>query len=326
MWGKLAGLVTRRNGHTTGDALAGCVGVRTPEGGGNPTLARVVFATHPEWRHDPILAHRTEYRLNEMLHRGGEPWDDTERAALEAVCRDFPGDLGVAHRLPPGYADPLGLWTADVAVTPEVYAAGHTQNEHDACLFRVRFDLAGPRPTAGLVPAATDMEATARRRLDGLLARGAKFVWAEVVQANYRLYQDNNESAPALVMFSFDYTVPAEEIRALSERLHPLRFTEPADPVLRQALCHLETNNDAWYYHRRWRVPPELFGGRVVYTADLWVHRPFIAGRFPHRDELGGRPRRVPCLAEPWETGWAGIELVPVGEVDEYRRRAAGRR
>jgi hypothetical protein len=326
MWGKLAGLVTRRNGRTTGDALAAWVCVQTPEPGGRPTHARVVFATHPEYRDDPILAHRTQYRLNEMMYRGGEPWDDTERAVLAVVERDFPDALGVAHRLPPEYANPAGLWAADVAVTPEVYAAGLTPDEHDANLLRVRFDLAGPRPTAGVVPAPANMEATARRRLDLLLARGARFVWAEVVQANYRLYADNDESAPALVMFSFDYTVPAEEVRALAERLHPLRFTEPADPVLREALWPLEANNGAWYYHRRARVPPELFGGRVVYTADLWVHRPFIAGRFPHRDELGGRPRRVPCLAEPWETGWAGIELVPVAEVDEYRRRAAGRR
>jgi hypothetical protein len=128
-----------------------------------------------------------------------------------------------------------------------------------------------------------------------------------------------------MVMFSPDYTVSAEDLRGWAARLYDLKYTGVEDPVLRQAVWPLEASDRTWYYHRRVRLPDEFTGGRAVYLADLWVHRPFIDGRFRHRAEVGGRPRRVPCLAEMHDQGWAGIELVPFDEVDRYRQ-SAGRR
>ncbi len=72
-------------------------------------------------------------------------------------------------------------------------------------------------------------------------------------------------------------------------------------------------------------MPEALTGGKAMYLADVWVHRPFIRGRFPHRNEAGTEPRRVPCLVETKDWGWTGTELVPCDEVEEYRRRSLGR-
>jgi hypothetical protein len=111
-------------------------------------------------------------------------------------------------------------------------------------------------------------------------------------------------------------------MRDWADMLYALKFTDPDDPDLRIALWPLEVSEQSWYYHRRFRLPDVMTGGRAVFLADLWAHRPFIAdGRFLSR--AGDQPRLVPCLAEPDETGWAGIELVPHNEVEKYRRLAA---
>jgi hypothetical protein len=127
-----------------------------------------------------------------------------------------------------------------------------------------------------------------------------------------------------MVMVSFDYRVTTREMRAWGNVLYPLKFTNPTDPVLREAVWPLEASERSWYYHRRFRLPAALTGGRAVFLADLWAHRPFIAdGWFRPRGDLGDQPRLLPCLAETNETGWAGIELVPHNEVETYRRLAA---
>jgi hypothetical protein len=127
-----------------------------------------------------------------------------------------------------------------------------------------------------------------------------------------------------MVMFSFDESVAADEMRAWAEQLHPLKYAHAPDPVLREAVGPLEASDRAWYYHRRFAMQLAFTGGRKVFLADLWAHRLFIKGRFRHRAEHGSKPRQLPCLAEKKDTGWAGIELVPYNEVELFKRRAGG--
>jgi hypothetical protein len=324
MWRKvLAGVLGRRPIHTTGEAWAAWVGGKYPDRDGRPSIARIVFATHPEHREDTVLLCRTDWRLREVMYGPAEPRTGVERTLVDALIRHFPDTLGVAHRLPDQYAPPAALWTADVAVTPEMFAVGFNPPDHDANMLRVRFDLAGQHPSVSVIPTRYDPTAMARRRLDILLARGAKFIRAELAQANYQLYQPGTASAACMVMVSFDFRVSAQELRDWGSMLYPLKFTNPTDPTLRDAVWPLEASERSWYYHRRFRLPDALTGGRAVFLADLWVHRPFIVdGQFHPRAEIGDRPRQIPCLAEPNESGWAGIELVPHNEVETYRRLA----
>ena len=69
-----------------------------------------------------------------------------------------------------------------------------------------------------------------------MLNRGARFVWAELVQVNYRFYQLVTDSVACMVMFSFDYIVTADELWVWGECLHLLKFTNLDDLVLRKAI------------------------------------------------------------------------------------------
>src|SRR5262245_901251 len=189
MWRKvLAGVLGRRPIHTSGEAWAAWVGGKFPDGDGRPSIARIVFATHPEHREDPVLLCRTDWRLREVMYGKAEPRTGVERTLVDILMRQFPDTLDIAHRLPDQYAAPAALWTADVAVTPDVYAAGFDAPDPDANMLRVRFDFSGRYPTATLIPTRCDPTATARRRLDVMLTRGAKFIRAELTQANYTLF------------------------------------------------------------------------------------------------------------------------------------------
>jgi hypothetical protein len=305
-----------------GEAFAAPLATIHPTPGAVPSAAALAFTPAESYRDDPVFLSRVQWRLQELLYDGAEP-----STPAEATTRDKFRKMGLVadrprtYHLSDAFTPSVPLFVADVALSPAHYAAGLDFGDHDS-LFRVRYDLSGSRAAAELVADFPNPTTIARLRLDGLLNRGARFVWAELVQANYRLYQPGTDSAACMVMFSFDYAVSADEMRVWGEQLHPLKFTNPTDPVLRQAVWPLEVDDQAWYYHRRFRMPEAFTGGRTVYLADLWAHRPFIDGRFRSRQELGDRPRRVPLLAEKKEAGWAGIELVPFNEADEYQRRA----
>src|SRR5262245_46660383 len=144
MWRQvLAGVLGRRVIHTTGEAWAAWVGGKFPDRDGRPSIACVVFATHPEHREDPVLIGRTDWRLREVMYGQAEPRTGVERTLVDTLTRHFPDTLGVAPRLPDQYASPAALWTADVAVTPEMYVAGFDPPDHDATMLRVQFDLSG---------------------------------------------------------------------------------------------------------------------------------------------------------------------------------------
>lgn len=324
MWGAISrALGLKPTVPARGESLAAPVAVLRPSPDERPSAAALVFSTLPEVRNDPVFLSRVQWRLQELLYDGAEPFGPADAPTRDRVrAMKIGPELPRAYHLSDDFAPRTPLYVADVPLTEAVYKAGFNFADHDS-LLRLRYDLSGPDPGAELVPAVPAPTSVARERLDSLLAHGARFLWAELAQANYRLYQPGTDSAACMVMFSFDFRVSAEEMKAWCEQLHPLKFTNPADPVLREAVWPLEVDDRAWYYHRRFPLPPAYTGGRVVYLADLWAHRPFIDGHFRSRSEVGNRPRRVPILAENKEGGWAGIELVPFNEADEYRRRAS---
>jgi hypothetical protein len=326
MWGALARLFSRKSSTlSANEALAAPIATirRTPDA--EPDAAALVFIPAENCRHDPVFLSRVQWRLQELLYDGGTPIN-----AEETTVRDRVRTMGIASESPRVYhlsnefAPPVPLYVADVAISRRLYSASLDFGDHNS-LLRVRYDLSGAHPSAELVGEPTNPTAMARRRLEALLDRGARFIWVELVQANYRLYAHGPDSAACMVMFSFDESVSTEELRSWSERLHPFKHTHPPDPVLRQAVSPLEASDRAWYYHRRFTMPLAFTGGREVFLADLWAHRPFIKGRFRHRAEYRGKPRQLACLVEKKETGWAGIELIPYNEVELYTRRATVR-
>lgn len=326
LFGRIIGLKPRPpGGPAEGEALTvGIAGIR--DSADKPIrAATLVFC--PALRDDPVFLSRVQWRLQGLLYDGEEPV-----VPADAAARDRVRDMGIAAERPRTYllsndfAPGESLYATDVSIPSRLYPDGFEWGGHDH-LLSVRYDVSGAEPTAELIPQAPDPTAIARARLDGLLRRGAKFVWAELVQANYTLYQPGQHSAACMVMFSFDYTVQPDEMRKWAEQLHPLKHTNPGDPVLPDAVFPLECSDRGWYYHRRFPLPLAYTGGRVVYLADVWAHRPFIDGRFRSRSELpAGQPRRVPILAEKKETGWAGVELIPFNEAKEYQRRAVAAR
>jgi hypothetical protein len=306
-----------------GEALGVPIASIKPTPSARPTAVSLVFSPATGFLNDPVFLSRVQWRLQEMIYDGVAPVVPADAEARDRIREMKIGpDLPRVYLLSDTFVPTVRMYVADVAITPAVYEAGLDFNDHD-CFLRIGYDLAASRPTAEVIhPPPTPTE-IARARLDALLNRGAKFVWAELVQANYQLYSPGTVSAPRMVMFSFDYRVSPEEMRAWAELLYPLKFTNPSDPVLREAVWPLEADEQAWYYHRRFRMPEAFTGGREVFLADLWAHRPFMQDRFLYRHEVAGKPRRVPCLAEKKDTGWAGLELLPFGEADEYRKRAA---
>jgi hypothetical protein len=108
-----------------------------------------------------------------------------------------------------------------------------------------------------------------------------------------------------MVAFSFDPGVSPMKLQEVAEMIHELKSSDTQNPVLQAAAAGPRASDQFWFYHRRFRIPPELAEGRVIYAADIWVHRPFLPeGYFSDRT-----PRLIPVLAQPGETG--GVELIP---------------
>ena len=181
---------------------------------------------------DPVFLSRVQWRIQGLLYENEQPV-----VPADAATRDRVREMGLATERPRAYLLSNDFAPGERALrggcdaSPRgLHTGGFEWGGHDH-LLRVRYDVSGTEPKAELIPKAPDPTAIARSRLDALLHRGAKFIWAELVQANYTLYQPGQYSAACMVMFSFDYTVSADEMRVWAEQLHPLKHTNPADPM-----------------------------------------------------------------------------------------------
>lgn len=192
------------------------------------------------------------------------------------------------------------LFAATVLVPPDVLGRDYTPFEHDGSVLRV--DCRGPLPDVlGPVGAAT----VASERLAALYRAGAKPLVGARVQANGELYRPGARNSPAMAAFSFDPGVSPLMLQEVAQMVHELKSSDTKNPVLLAAAAGPRASDQFWFYHRRFRIPPELTEGRVIYVGDLWVHRPYLAdGYFSDRT-----PRLIPLLAQPGETG--GVELIP---------------
>jgi hypothetical protein len=125
------------------------------------------------------------------------------------------------------------------------------------------------------------------------------------VQANNALYGQGFSGAPAMVVFSFDPGVSPMKIEETAEMIYDLKSSDTQNPVLLAAAAGPRASDEFWVYHRRYRIPPELTEGRLIYCGDIWIHRQFLAdGYFSSRT-----PRLLPLLAQPGDVG--GVELIP---------------
>lgn len=307
-----------------GEVLAAPVAVVRDPDSDRLLSACGVFAPAADVRDDPVFASRSQFRIQEVLYDGVEPNDTAERAVRDRLAGALTGPRPRVYHLSNDYAPRTPMFAAEFDIPAALYDAGYDPSDLNTGLIPLRF-RPGRTPTAEVLVRPFDPEATARRRLEVMLARGARFVWAELVQANFQLYRPGPASAACMVLFGTDYGVTANRLRDLAARLYDLKYTPTTDRTVIDAAWPLEASDRAWYYHRRVKVPAELTGGANLYLADLWVHRPFIRERFYHRHETGNQPRPVPCLLETKDWGWTGIELVPHAEADEYRRRASPR-
>jgi hypothetical protein len=151
----------------------------------------------------------------------------------------------------------------------------------------------------------------AAERLAALYRAGAKPLIGARVQANSSLYQPGAASAPAMVAFSFDPAVSPLKLQEVAQMIHDLKSSDTQNPVLLAAAAGPRASDQFWFYHRRFRIPPEITEGRAVYAADIWVHRPCL----PERYFSPRTPRLIPVLAQPGETG--GVELIPHDRVEQ---------
>jgi hypothetical protein len=199
------------------------------------------------------------------------------------------------------------LFAVTLVVNPAVLGSNYDLGEHDGGVVRV--DCRGPLPVV-LGPVGADIVAS--ERLASLYRAGAKPLVGARVQANGDLYQPGKDNAPAMVVFSFDPGVSPMKLQEVAEMIFELKSSDTQNPVLQAAAAGPRASDQFWFYHRRYRIPPELTEGRVIYAGDIWVHRPFL----PERYFSDRTPRLIPVLAQPGETG--GVELIPhdrIGQV-----------
>lgn len=198
------------------------------------------------------------------------------------------------------------LFGGTVLVPPAVLGRDYNSFDHNAGVLRL--DCRGPLP---VVLGAVGTAAVASERIASLVRTGAKPLVGARVQANHTLYSPGAKNAPAMAVFSFDPGVSPLKLQEVAEMIHELKSSDTQNPVLLAAAAGPKASDQFWFYHRRFRIPPELTEGRVVYCGDLWIHRPFLAdGHFSPRT-----PRLIPLLAQPGETG--GVELIPHDHVGQ---------
>jgi hypothetical protein len=146
--------------------------------------------------------------------------------------------------------------------------------------------------------------ARAEQRIARLRERGASPVLACLVQANSQLFDEKGpDNLPCMVVFSHDKVVTTDELHVIAEMIMSVKGKSQQDADL-ALMSDMVTNETAVMYRRR-RIPARFTDDRVIYAADLWITRSFIAEGYLAEREYW-------CLAEPTDRG--GIELLPQGE------------
>lgn len=150
-------------------------------------------------------------------------------------------------------------------------------------------------------------EAATERRI----RENGKPVLAVLVMANSEFLREKTiESAPALTIFSHEPPTAslAEALHELAADLFDLYTADDEEiaglPPHQQQTAEI-IKSDAYHEGRRNRVPLQLTRGRVIYMADIWIHR-------DHLPEHVEESRVLACLASGTEEG--EIMVLPPGE------------
>ncbi|HLJ56094.1 MAG TPA: hypothetical protein VKT77_13730 [Chthonomonadaceae bacterium] len=134
------------------------------------------------------------------------------------------------------------------------------------------------------------------------LARHAVPVWAQLIQANSRLFKrgDPNAVLPCLVVFSFEIDGGSQFMEEIARRIFGLRSQLQLDPDL--AYVRSLSADERPVHYRVRQLPPSFTGTDVpIYVADLHVLRSQLKqGKLTTSSLL--------CLAG---TETPGLELVP---------------
>jgi hypothetical protein len=261
-------------------------------------LLTCLFTNSGGFVRDPQFLSRWGWQIRAMNEELYPPRTSTDYVLQRWVQRLATAN-SVDHLL--GETD-LGfdLFAASLTVSPEVIGPDYDDADHNGGF--VRLNCSGALP---VVVGCVGAPVVAQERLAALFRVGAKPLVAARVQANHSLYQPGRRNAPAMVVFSFDPAVSPMKLCEVAEMIFELKSSDTQNPVLQAAAAGPRASDQFWFYHRRFRIPPELTEGRVIYAADLWVHRPYLAdGYFSPRT-----PRLVPVLVQPGDVG--GVELVP---------------
>ncbi len=270
---------------------------------------RVLFTDDVEYAKAPVYLSKKKNRFWRMQDDPDEQFAQRMRNVVEWTFPDWETPVS---RVPPEFAGDVQFFAADVLVSPRILRNGYDWRDINAGFLEIEFDGVDVE-VLGTPPA----DKIARRRLRMLEERDAHFVSAKVVQANEILWKAGDESAPCVVLITFDRGAPRRLLAELARLMMDLKGTNPPKRDLR-FMAELVTD-ESYYYHERNRLPKSVTEGVEVYAAGLWLHRPFLRdGRLRMSYGAEDPVRDLPCLATPGDRG--GIELIPFDEVDSYRK------
>jgi hypothetical protein len=268
------------------------------------SFARVLFTFDPRHRHDLVFLDRVCARLARL--RGRAPADEDERDMADILARDH-----VPHRFPRWELPPTLGGGAAVYLAEMLLPFRLLPHDFDALGQLDRFLPCRAEMCAGgrleLLPyRRADVERRALQWLRCLRPRGVQVTGA-LVQANEALLRPGPRDLPCMVLITFeDFPDQERYLRRLAERVYALKGLDLDDPDARY-VSNLVTDERAMKYRRR-PLPPSFTGGRVVYAADLIIHRPFLRRGYLVE-------RLLPCLAEPGDEGF--LDLLPSGGLAE---------
>jgi hypothetical protein len=264
----------------------------------------VIFSNTGDFGSDPQFLSKWGWQFRAMHHNLYPPRTSTDYV-LQRWIQGQQKIGSVAHLL--GEND-LGfdLFAATLAAPSGAMPPDYSPYDLNGL---VQLNCAGPTP---VVVGPLGLQRVAEERIVALQRVGGKPMPAALVQANRLLHSPGKVNAPGMVLFTFDPAVPPAKLVEVADMLAELKSTSTTNPVLMTAAAGPRANDQAWFYHRRFRIPPELTEGRLMYAADLWVHRPFLANGYFSE----GTPRLLPLLAQPGDSG--GVELIPHNRVRQF--------
>jgi hypothetical protein len=269
-------------------------------------LLHCIFTTTGSFARDPQFLSRWGWQVRALRDNLYPPRTPTDQV-LQRWVKSNPSVNRVAHLLT---ETDLGfeLFAATLHADPEVLGLHYDIADHNGSMLRLNCASAVPA-VAGPVGAAV----VAAERLAALARTGARPIVGACLQVDPNLYANAGKSgAPAMVVLSFDPAVPPAQLAEVAQMLADLKTTDTQNSVLLAAAAAPRAGDKFWFYHRRFRIPPELTEGRLVYAADLWVHRAALPGEHlsPHAAPF------LPLLAQPGDLG--GVELIPHDLLSAY--------